>query len=508
MYVAPNTNVRILKNVPLDNTYRNTIYFSTASAQTAYFSTLTKYNNPALTYVNMNEPIMVGINAENLYDCNYIMFQNASFGTKWFYAFITSVAYENNETSRITMEIDVMQTWFFDYKVNPSFVVREHSLTDAIGDNLVPEDLELGEYIYDTAFRTEQMNDYSTVVACTVDSTGQPGTSTGGYGGIYSGCWLHVFDNFPAVAVFLDQLVNDNKADSIVSVFMMPSSFTTAMGAPAKHYTVERDKQRGNIDGYVPKNNKLFTYPYCFLYVTNLMGNSATYKYEYFNSANCVFDIGMDMSPNPTGFLTPLGYKNVGANYNESMSISGFPQCSFTTDAYRAWLAQNGTSFTVDMLGSAMAASIGVLSGGTIGAIGAVGGITNVAKTLARVNAISTQPPQSHGSQSNTAQVAFNIKDFWFLNYHIRAEFAMIIDDYFNAYGYATHRVKVPNRSQRPHWNYVKTQNSNLTGSVPAEDMARLRGIYDNGITFWKNGSEVGNYSLDNRVGGGTNGQT
>ena len=148
------------------------------------------------------------------------------------------------------------------------------------------------------------------------------------------------------------------------------------------------------------------------------------------------------------------------------------------------------------------------MSGGTIGAIGAVGGITNVAKTLARVNAISTQPPQSHGSQSNTAQVAFNIKDFWFLNYHIRAEFAMIIDDYFNAYGYATHRVKVPNRSQRPHWNYVKTQNSNPTGSVPAEDMARLRGIYDNGITFWKNGSEVGNYSLDNRVGGGTNGQT
>ena len=68
MYVAPNTNVRILKNVPLDNTYRNTIYFSTASAQTAYFSTLTKYNNPALTYVNMNEPIMVGINAEILYE--------------------------------------------------------------------------------------------------------------------------------------------------------------------------------------------------------------------------------------------------------------------------------------------------------------------------------------------------------------------------------------------------------------------------------------------------------
>ena len=68
MYVAPNTNVRVLKNVPLDNTYRNTIYFTSASAQTAYFSTLTKFNNPALSYVNINEPIMIGINAEQLYD--------------------------------------------------------------------------------------------------------------------------------------------------------------------------------------------------------------------------------------------------------------------------------------------------------------------------------------------------------------------------------------------------------------------------------------------------------
>ena len=35
MYVNPNTNIHILKNVPLDNTYRNTIYFSTAAQQTA-----------------------------------------------------------------------------------------------------------------------------------------------------------------------------------------------------------------------------------------------------------------------------------------------------------------------------------------------------------------------------------------------------------------------------------------------------------------------------------------
>ena len=73
-----------------------------------------------------------------------------------------------------------------------------------------------------------------------------------------------------------------------------------------------------------------------------------------------------------------------------------------------------------------------------------------------------------------------------------------MIDDYFTMYGYATNRCKIPNYSARPHWNYLKTRNVNLTGSVPANAMKHLCQIYDNGITFWKNPSEVGDYNLDN----------
>jgi hypothetical protein len=65
-------------------------------------------------------------------------------------------------------------------------------------------------------------------------------------------------------------------------------------------------------------------------------------------------------------------------------------------------------------------------------------------------------------------------------------------------YGYATHRVKVPNRSSRPYWNYVKTIGCVITGSVPADDIKQICDIYNAGITFWKNGNNVGNYSLDN----------
>lgn len=506
MYVAPNTNVRILKNVPLDNTYRNTIYFSNVSAQVDYFSGKTKHNLTQLSYqAPWGKPLRVEVNAENLYDCNYIMFQNTSFGNKWFYAFIIQVNYINNETSEITFEIDVMQTWFFDYTINPSFVEREHVVNDAIGSNLVPEDLEVGDYIYDTAFPSGHINDFSIVVAATVNKDLEPGPPLGSYGGIYSGCWLHVFETPNAASVFIQQLTNDNKADAIVSIFMMPSDFTTDMNSPAKHYVIEFDKQTGTIDGYTPKNNKLFTYPYCFLYATNLMGNSAHYKYEYFNQYNCRFDFAMDMSPNPTGLITPLGYKNVGANYNESISINGFPQCAFSIDTYKAWLAQNGSSMAVDMLGSAMVAGVGALSGNPIGLVAGAGALANVASTLARISAIEAQPPQSRGSQSSATQVALSIKDMWFYNYHIRAEFAKIIDDFFNVYGYAVHRVKVPERTSRPYWNYVKTKNVSITGSLPADDMASVRNIYDKGITFWKQGYNVGNYNLDNRVGGGGN---
>ena len=41
-----------------------------------------------------------------------------------------------------------------------------------------------------------------------------------------------------------------------------------------------------------------------------------------------------------------------------------------------------------------------------------------------------------------------------------------------------------------------------LTGDLPAKDAEAIINIFDNGITFWNNIDEVGNYSLDNTVVG------
>ena len=131
MWIEPNGQVKIIQNVDLDNKYDNTIYFANRTAQYNYFNSKAKYTYPKITYQRVKRNyIKVEINAENLYDCNYLMFQNTSFGNRWFYAFITKVEYLSNMVSEIEYEIDVMQTWFMDCTMGQSFVEREHSVTE------------------------------------------------------------------------------------------------------------------------------------------------------------------------------------------------------------------------------------------------------------------------------------------------------------------------------------------------------------------------------------------
>ena len=171
MYIEPNTIIRLLKNCPLDNTYDHTIYFDDSEKQYAYFAGLTKYALSRQTYQRVNQSRMrVQYKADDLYDCNYLMFQNTSFGNKWFYAFIKSVEYVNNITSEIVYEIDVMQTWAFDYQLGQCFVDREHSATDVFGENTIPESLEHGPYVTDGVENDGILYSTSIIVGCTFDS--------------------------------------------------------------------------------------------------------------------------------------------------------------------------------------------------------------------------------------------------------------------------------------------------------------------------------------------------
>lgn len=152
---SPITTVRMLTNVPLDSTYTDTLTFSSASAQASYFAGKAQQTFSNLTPVRITNAIRIPTSADSVYNCNYVMFQNANFGSKWFYAFIKEIEYVNVNMCMVHIELDAMQTWMFNYTVKPSFVEREHVTDDTRGANLVPENLELGEYVLQTIIKVD-----------------------------------------------------------------------------------------------------------------------------------------------------------------------------------------------------------------------------------------------------------------------------------------------------------------------------------------------------------------
>lgn len=81
--------------------------------------------------------------------------------------------------------------------------------------------------------------------------------------------------------------------------------------------------------------------------------------------------------------------------------------------------------------------------------------------------------------------------------YQITPEYKAILTDYFRKYGYAIHKIKMPNIHTRKSWNYVQVTECNFTGDMPEIYMDKIKDIFNNGVTIWHN-KDVGNYDLNN----------
>ncbi len=528
MYIAPNSTVGLLHNVPLDPTYDHTIYFANETQQQQYFrhSGLIKYTFTAQSYQRVNKGSIkvalkvndVPICADNLYDCNYMIFQNTNFGNKWFYAFIKSVEYVSNSVTEIHYEIDDIQTWMFDYTLDPCFVEREHSTTDEIGDNITPENLNLGdEYVICANDKYDMNNMYVCIMQNKKWSDGTTSSSqtiNKIYTPVRIGAGIP-----PADSASIDYIIDRCLEDETICVYQYPAfmgdSSTTTPVVVDK--TITRNDRY--IDSYQPVNKKLFTYPYNFLLVSNNAGTVAEYRWEDWGGARMgTFKIAGVFVSIPSVICYPTYYRNLVDNYDDGVILSNFPQCAWSGDTFKAWWAQNKTSVTTSLITQAMQAIGGVAQsavGATAfaGSYGFAGGdvlvrggaqtasaMQNILGTLSKIEDIKHIPNQTFGHvQTESLNAGMNRVQFNFYSVSIKKEHAKIIDDFFSRYGYATKLSKVPNRCVRKRWTYTKTIGCTISGSIPADSAVHICNIYNNGITFWR-------YSLTDfpgSVGGG-----
>lgn len=534
MYIEPNTNIKLLKNVPLDNSYSNTIYFADKSSQIVYFSSKVKHNLANYTYQRVNKGSMrVGLSADKCYDCNYLMFQNTSYGSKWFYAFITSVEYINNEVCEIRFEIDVMQTWFYSCTLKQCFVEREHSETDNVGDNIQPEPVNVGEYVVSDYSKLTAMND-SVIVVAIVDVDG--GSNGELYDGIYGGAQLWAYQASDIVSINSKIDSYKEKPESILSIYMCPALFIQDVptggkkllyGAGATPNIVSTDQLNDNADfqGYVPKNKKLYTYPYNYFNLDNANGNSLPLRYEFFDNLTPVVEITGVITQPVKCVARPCSYKGVPSQTelggyttlnSESISLESYPICSWNTDTWSQFVAQQSVPIALSVISGAGTTSANVAMANMMNArsvhplseneqsdknkLAVSGGIlSSVCSTMSTIYSASIASDICRGSFNNGGvNFSNNKQQFFKSRVHITKNHCEAIDNFFSAFGYKTNLIKTPNISSRPHWNYVKTINCTIVGEAPSDDIATICGIFNNGITFWKNGDEVGNYNLDN----------
>ena len=528
MWIEPRNNIRLLHNVPLDVNYEHTIYWTDKSAQMNYFLSKVKKSIADSTYQRVNKgTCRVGANAESLYDVNYMMFQNWNFGNKWFYAFVNKVDYINDNVSEISYTLDEMQTWATDYVPNQCFVVREHPDTDNVGDNITPEPISASEYVFNNYEPVKDGMENLAVIVAIADVEEVDGEL---YDGVYGAATLYAYDLTEESVTEIDEQIAEyySKPDSIIGIYMCPSFILPENGGmlPTGHIipyganAVPVDVSMpgltasDTIDGYEPKNKKLFTYPYNFIHIDNSLGDALDLKYEFFEQANpSLFIMGTFTQPVQI-VLRPKHYKGSGEELlsAETLEISGYPMCSWNMDAWKAWVAQNKIPAVISGVGAA--AQIGInyakkSNSSYAGYDAAKSGISYAVGLLSEMyHASNTTADIVKGVLNNGgANVANKKQQFYWGRCSINAKQAQIVDDFFTLYGYAINRVKVPDRHGRPHWNYVKTSGCTIHGSIPADAEKVICSVYDKGVTFWRNGEEIGNYSLDNRpVAGGSNG--
>lgn len=248
----PSGTIYLMKNVPLLPSYEHTIDFKDKNEQHGFFMGFVAQTLERYTYIRKErESIAVEMTMNELDHFNYLMFRSEDDG-RLYYAFIMNKTYLNPHTTTVFFEIDVFQTYMFDFKWNPSYISKAHvdrwtaehkpiySKTD--------EGFDYGdEYSVESGYRIEQDEELKWLLVSCVN-----------YQGATNGASEHIPD--PTLAGLVP---------SPFSLIFVPILIKTTANVQAGSVSVPtvylRQRQPGSTE-YT--ETQIFTYPY---FVTTML---------------------------------------------------------------------------------------------------------------------------------------------------------------------------------------------------------------------------------------------
>lgn len=563
-YVQPNSTIEFFSDLNLSQDYNDSLYFETPALRDIYFTNIQKlavadrcyYARDNRGFVRVELPIGTMMHAQ------YMRFKNTSYENNWWYAFVKDVVYINDHTVEVQFELDILMSYMGEFTLKACYIERQHVEDDSIGANLVDENFNCGEYVnLNASDETQDAFDSKTGWFSSFDSgathtwnnnkawsylafVSQPllvASPVREGLGIYNGLDIGIYANTPAGRSDMNQALHlQDIFGNVISICLLPEKFIPKipnynvppyLGA-VNYATVNRDEvpyvltksitksfeYLGDLppsvtghNGYLPVNNKLYTYPYNFLVVNNSEGQEMIYKYELFSSSSCNFELSASLTQKPEIVCFPDNYRGVSKNTAESIIMSHFPMAGWSSDLFMAYAAQALSTAPLAMIDPSLTAL-----GGSSAIESTIVGTKTPRKIetatkqadLALNSAVSSalnegiqhleKPQEVVGQVAVDALTIMNNKDFYFFRRTVRPEYAEMIDNYFTMFGYAIKKVAVPNMNARTRFTYVKTIGCKLNCACPASDADFIEQLFNRGIRFWKNHLDIGNYDDPN----------
>lgn len=542
-----NSKILLVRNIHIDRQYTNVLSYSEAQMlELCQANLVAQADN--YSFLRPTGSIMAGFTYTQCLQSNYIAFQNPDYSNKWFFAWIDDVIYKGDRNTEITFTIDAWSTWFDYWQKKTCFINRQHTNDDTIGLHTVPENLDVGEVVQESI--TEDLaygNDFGYWIAVASNWKIKDGSSGAELLESYKGtqyAGITVYDNtvfgtqlfffhitdlssFTDLVLLLLRTNADGHIEDVQNIFILPDVAIDVSKLTQHTAKVISDENTFNFytmgydltpekfntvinkitafSDYTPKNNKCFVYPYNYLFVSNNQGSNNIYKYEDFNTANCVFENQFSIAIGGSGRIVPKNYKGMATNDDESLALGKYPTCAWSSDAFTNWLTQNSVNMAVSLGLTAGAVATSIATGGATapilaGAVMSVAG--NIGNTIGQFYQASLLPNISGGQANGDVIWACNRNLFSFRQMRVKTEYLKIIDDYFTRFGYAVKSLAMPNITGRTYWNYVEIGASEEIGygEVPSKFMDTINNACRRGVTIWHNHANIGNYSLNNEI--------
>lgn len=589
----PDTEIRFLSVAQCDVTYKNVLSFSDVSTETSFYQGCTVKTitgaRPTRDLGDRGTFLVDGVPEEYL-QCNMVMFRNLSLSNKWYYAFISYPRINTSGGTLIDWVLDVWRTFYWEWSLGQTLVLREHVNNDNIGDWLYPENVETGEFVSDLSQFLNDEQDWTPYLVIgysfspeedsedkdldkkqaftifqTIDGLidavnpqwlipGCNPTFAGGarVHGIYQGTkylalpMSGITADINTVNERITALVKNGQVERVQMLVNVPYWLVQSYahdnfddpGYPdntdAKTVTGIEVASPTSFGGYVPKNKKLFTQQFNYLLISNSVGGTEEFGYEYFANNTATFDEIGQLSQTPTIKLLPKNFKGVANAYGYALDLRGFPQSSIS---YSSWAnqqnllgdtyakvklandsVQNVTGAVSQVAGtvSNVAGAVGGLdfasptswveAGGQLvsGVSDAVGGAVNTGANylmdIQQAQAHYREPQVTRGVATPGIMFAKNAMRFTIYKMQVQPQFARVIDRFFDACGYAIHQFKQPNLTGRKNWNFLHLSEPVIKGNLPISAKQTLVAIFSSGVRIWHNPATWCDYTQDNSI--------